>query len=68
MPNITITLTAAQATRLSLSIQKLQELDAPATPAEARSFIIAHLKSVVRDTERSAAEAALPQPADFDVS
>ncbi len=68
MPDITLTISTANATRLSIAVQEQDELPAPATAPEVKSFIVRHLKGVVNQSERRLAQQALPPPDDFPVT
>jgi hypothetical protein len=58
MASITINFTAAPATRLAAALQETLGLDAPATLAELKDYIVTDLKQIVRTSEKRAAIAA----------
>ena len=65
MPDITITLSGAAATRVQDALTTRLRLPAPATIADAKEYLIMSLKSLVQDVEQSAAEDAIvpgPEP------
>lgn len=70
MATITLDLTAGQATRLQDAMTIALHLDQPATLDDAKGYIIADLKQLVRNTERrEAAEAAKAGlPVDIDIT
>ncbi len=55
MPAITINLSGVAATRVSKALQRVKGLEAPATNAEVKEYIIADLKQIVRSAEKQAA-------------
>lgn len=69
MPDITISLTAGNITRLQAALQETQGLDNPATEQEVKDYIIIDLKQLVRSSERRVAvKAANPNPDDIEVT
>ena len=71
MPDITLTLTVAQAQRVAVAFGKYWNLlDGGGLPREAtllevKTYLIRQLRAVVVQQERRAAERVLPQAADF---
>jgi len=55
MPTLTITTTAAQATRIAAAIGKDMKLGRDATAEECRQYVVALLRAVVLARERDAA-------------
>lgn len=64
MPDLTVTLTAQQATRLQAALVT-PENPSP-TIADAKQFVIRQLRAKVLAHERKVAEAAVQQPDPFD--
>ena len=65
MASITITFSAAAATRISTALQESQGLPDPATADEIKEYLTTDLKQMVRSSERRVAvKAANPTPND----
>lgn len=67
MPQITLDLSAAHATRLQDALTEALELDAPATIDDAKDYIIADLKQFVRTSEQRVAGRAAREAVAADV-
>jgi len=59
MPDIIITLTALQATRLANAFGNRQGLGVPATLLQIKTYLIDLLKDIVRQEEKAVQEAAI---------
>ena len=68
MPDMTISMTGPQATRVAAAIGDALRLDQPATMAEAKAYLIQKLKSLTLSYERRMAEAAVTQPASLNLT
>ena len=67
MPDLTITLTPAQASRVADAIGDIIHEDkSPASLPEAKQYVINKLKSLVRTHERHKLEAQVVVPPDID--
>lgn len=64
MPDVTISLTAAQATRAQAALATAEN-PTPGIP-EAKAWLIRQLRARVRQHEDRAAQQALPQPEPFE--
>lgn len=59
MPDITISVTSAQAKRIQDAFEEALELDRPATIADVKEYIVSDLKQFVRTSERRVARDAI---------
>jgi hypothetical protein len=68
MPTLSIDLTTEQANRISEAVGKLLSLGRPATPAEARTWLISRIKDAVLAQEKKNAEEAIALIQPIDIS
>ena len=68
MPDLTISMTGPQATRVAAAIGDALRLDQPATMAEAKAYLIQKLKSLTLSYERRLAESAVAKPDPLDLT